>query len=458
VPRIDATTAAPGRAGSRRPRRGRLTLARLPAARERDERVKVAYLTSYYPAVSHTFVRREVVALREQGVDVATFSIQGPHGVDVLGPADLAEARTTRPILGRRRVAIAYDLVRAVAARPRAVTAVALRAVRSVRGTRRRLWQLFYAAEAAILQRWVAAWGATHVHAHFGNASADVARWTAAIANHGGRRWTWSFTMHGPTELYSVEEHAIPAKVADADFVACISDFCRSQLMVFSDPANWTKLSIVHCGVLPEEFPEAQGSDDGVLDILCVGRLVPEKGQMVLLHAMERLAERGVPARVVFVGDGSSRATLEAEAARLGIDATFTGSVGVDVVRRLLLEADAFCLPSFAEGVPVVLMEAMASALPVVTTRIAGIPELVDDGVSGYVLAPGRDDFLADALADLARNPHRARAMGRAGRDKVRAEFDVRTSAAELKRVFVAIERGSWPAGTEAAASAPSAP
>jgi glycosyltransferase involved in cell wall biosynthesis len=173
---------------------------------------------------------------------------------------------------------------------------------------------------------------------------------------------------------------------------------------------------------------------------------------------MERLAERGVPARVVFVGDGSSRATLEAEAARLGIDATFTGSVGVDVVRRLLLEADAFCLPSFAEGVPVVLMEAMASALPVVTTRIAGIPELVDDGVSGYVLAPGRDDFLADALADLARNPHRARAMGRAGRDKVRAEFDVRTSAAELKRVFVAIERGSWPAGTEAAASAPSAP
>ena len=398
--------------------------------------VRVAYLTSYYPAVSHTFIRREVNALRKLGVDVHTFSINAAHGVDVLGPRDLAEVETTQYLIGRSRRSIVRDLIRAVRAHPGPVARVAFRAARSRRTARDRLWQLFYVAEASILHERLVAADITHIHAHFANAPADVARWTAALGNRIGGAWTWSFTMHGPTEFYAVEEHSLPAKLASADLVACISDFCRSQLMVFSDPKHWPKFEVVHCGVIPEDFPVAATDGTEPFTVACVGRLVAEKGQPILVDALELLKERGVAVRAVFVGDGPARSALEADVVRRGLDATFTGPVGHDVVQTHLASADAFCLPSFAEGVPVVLMEAMASGLPVVTTRIAGIQELVEDGVSGFVISPGRADLLADAIAELVKNPEQAQIMGRAGRAKVMAEFDVRGAAAQLAEAF----------------------
>ncbi len=168
-----------------------------------------------------------------------------------------------------------------------------------------------------------------------------------------------------------------------------------------------------------------------------------EKGQPVLVDALALLRDRDVTVRAVFVGDGPARESLEAEVARRRLDVVFTGPVGHDVVHEWLMHADAFCLPSFAEGVPVVLMEAMASQLPVVTTRIAGIPELVEDGVSGFVVAPGRADLLADAIADLAKNPAQAREMGVAGRAMVVRAFDVRTAAAQLAEAFGHAESAS---------------
>ncbi len=396
----------------------------------------VAYLTSYYPAVSHTFIRREVNALREIGVAVHTFGIQPVEAPDVLAPIDQAEIATTKYILSRSKVSLALLLARAFGAHPQVVLAVAVAAFRSVRGVRRRVWQLFYVAEATILQRWMAKANIKHVHAHFANAPTDVARWTAAVGNGVSEGWTWSFTMHGPTELYAVEEHGLGAKLANADAVACISDFCRSQMMMFSEPSHWNKFKVVHCGITPSAFPIARGSSDGVFTIVCVGRLVPEKGQAVLLAAAERLRSRGVVVRLVFVGSGKSQEWLESETARTGINAVFLGAIGQDEVTAVLLTADAMALASFAEGVPVVLMEAMACGLPVVATRIAGIQELVDDGVSGFVVAPGRDDLLADALGKLVRDPDNARAMGRAGRAKVSREFDVNDAAAALAQMF----------------------
>jgi diketogulonate reductase-like aldo/keto reductase len=168
------------------------------------------------------------------------------------------------------------------------------------------------------------------------------------------------------------------------------------------------------------------------LQVLCVGRLVPEKGQHVLLDAAAAAGD----VRVVFVGDGPSRASLERHAAALGVDAVFTGSVGQDEIRDHYRRADAFCLASFAEGVPVVLMEAMAMELPVVTTRIAGIPELVTDGTSGLVVPPGRADLLAEALRALAGDPQLRRRLGAAGREAVAERYDLHRSAAELNRLF----------------------
>jgi glycosyltransferase involved in cell wall biosynthesis len=410
--------------------------------------MKIAYLTSYYPAVSHTFIRREVHALREQGVDVQTFSIKGPWATDALSGLDLDEVRTTRSILGRRRSTVARDLLRSCAAHPAAVAATAWEAMRSVRGVRRRLWQVFYVAEAAVLQQWMAESGARHVHAHFANAPSDVARWTKALGNRIDGGWTWSFTMHGPTELYAVAEHSLPAKLADADFVACISDFCRSQMMVFSPPDAWDKFEVVHCGVDPREFEQAHPVDDGTLKVICVGRLVPEKGQTVLLRAARRVLDAGVDVRLTFVGDGRARETVETEATKSGVDVAFKGALDQDQLLAALLDADVFCLPSFAEGLPVVLMEAMASCVPVVTTRIAGVQELVEDGVSGFVVPPGRDDLLAGALLELANDPERARAMGEAGRAKVSQEFDVRASAALLEKAFAAVAEKARPASS----------
>jgi glycosyltransferase involved in cell wall biosynthesis len=394
--------------------------------------VRVAYLTSRYPAVSHTFVLREVRALRSEGVQVDTFSVR-PGAA--LSAADREEQASTTTLLPPR----ALDLARAglLAVRHPAATAHTLRQARraSAGGLRGALWQLFYVAEALLLAGHLRARRIDHVHAHFANVAADVARLATAFNRATGRSATWSFTMHGPTELADVRGFALDTKAADADLVVCISDYARSQLMALVPEDRWPRLAVVHCGIEPDRFVPAERPARPTTHVLCVGRLVPEKGQALLVEAVERLAGRGVDVHLTLVGDGPSR---DAIAAVAGERVTFTGAVGQDQILRHYGDADVFCLPSFAEGVPVVLMEAMATGLPVVTTRITGVPELVEDGVSGVLVPPGRVDRLADAIESLARDPELRRRYGEAGRAVVAAEFDVADSARQLRELFSA--------------------
>jgi colanic acid/amylovoran biosynthesis glycosyltransferase len=250
--------------------------------------------------------------------------------------------------------------------------------------------------------------------------------------------------------------------VRRAAFVACISDFCRSQLLKLVEPEHWDTLSVVRCGLDAHEVrsltPRAEGSaaarEGSALRVLFVGRLVPEKGVLVLLRALTALKDRGVEVQAVLVGDGPYRGELERAARRLQVagQLTFTGALTGARVAPLYREADVFCLPSFAEGLPVVLMEAMANELPVVTTRIAGIAELVDDGVNGLLLPPGRDDVVAEALERLARDPALRARWGRAGRERVLRDYDVGQSAAVLESLFTS--RGAGASGRAAAARA----
>lgn len=398
--------------------------------------IRLAYLASRYPAVSHTFIEREVAGLRRRGVAVDTFSVRAVDEADALSGDDRRSLATTTSLLPlgpRGAVALATTALR----HPRAVVALVSTAVRGTGRVRPR--RAAYALEAVVLHHHLARRGIRHVHAHFANVAADVAALTAELGRRlDGSGWTWSFTMHGPTEFADVEGFALPWKVAHADAVVCISDFCRSQLMGLVTEAAWPKLHVVHCGVPLESFVPIERTAGGPLRVLCVGRLVPEKGQALLLDAVRRLLDDGVDVRLTLVGDGPRRAALETRAADLGLgDAvSFAGAVGQDEIRTHYAEADVFALPSFAEGVPVVLMEAMATGLPVVTTRIAGIAELVEDGVSGCVLPPGRADLLADALAALAADPERRQRMGKAGRAAVEAGFDIERSAAELVSCF----------------------
>lgn len=406
-------------------------------------RLRVAYLTSTFPSVSHTFVQREVAALREHDVEVHTFSVRRASAAQVLSAADEESLRTTQALLPSTATDVARAHLGALARSPRAYVRTFGAARRyAAPGPRGLLYQLFYFGEAILLWRACRARGVRHVHAHFANNGADIAR----LARDYGRAadsvpWSWSFTMHGPTEFSDVSRFALRAKASSADFVACISDFARSQLMALVPQEQWDHLSVVHCGVDPERFAPAVAKQErpaAGLRVLCVGRLVPEKGQSVLLAAVERLRAQGTDVEVRLVGDGPDRAVLEARTARRGLSAavTFLGAVGQDDIAESFAWADVLCLPSFAEGVPVVLMEAMACGLPVVATRIAGVPELVDHERSGIVVAPGRPELVADALASLAADPALREEMGRHGRARVVDDYSSRTAVEPLIRLF----------------------
>jgi colanic acid/amylovoran biosynthesis glycosyltransferase len=404
--------------------------------------VKLAYLTSAYPAISHTFILREVEALRGRGLEITTFSIRRAPADQILSEADRRAVETTVAILpprwGRLLATHLRLLLRAPGAYLRTLRAALDLAPSGLRG---RLWQLFYFVEAVVLWSECRQRGIRHVHVHLANAAADLAMIASRLGTtlEPERPWSWSFTMHGPTEFYDLRHFRLPEKVADAAFVVCISDFARSQLMGLSDPAVWERLRVVHMGIPVERFTISRnGHSPERPTILYIGRLVPEKGQAVLLEAAARLREQGREVEVKLAGEGELRGHLEGLCRELRIAdrVTFLGAVAQDKVRDLYAEASIFCLPSFAEGVPVVLMEAMAMGLPVVTTRIAGIPELVEDGSGGVVVAPGRADELAARLGELLDNPERRRELGRLGREKVLAEFDAEDSAAQLHDVF----------------------
>ena len=311
------------------------------------------------------------------------------------------------------------------------------------RRARSRLWQVFYAAEAMRLFEELNRLGVRHIHAHFANNGADIARATVAHARRvdPDGNWRWTFTMHGPTEFEAVERFDLSGKVADAAGVACISDFTRSQLMRLSTPADWDKLEVVHMSVDTDLFapPEQRRANDGPLRILDVGRLVPEKGAPVLLDAVAQLAGRGIDVELRFVGGGDLEAQLRAEIEGRGLKdrVVLVGAVGQDEILAQYHWADVFCLPSFQEGLPVVLMEAMATELPVVTTPINGIPELVKDGCNGHLLPPGRADLLADALAALALDPGGRRRLGEQARTDVIEGFSL-ARCAEAQRCFLA--------------------
>jgi glycosyltransferase involved in cell wall biosynthesis len=276
-----------------------------------------------------------------------------------------------------------------------------------------------------------------HIHAHHANVASDVALLAASL---GGEGWSWSFTLHGPAELFAVAENRLPQKAELARFVICISDYARSQLMGMVGTEHWDKMRVVHCAVDLTRFrPVDRRPRAEVLQIVNVGRAVPEKGQAVLIQALAELARRGVEARLTVVGDGPQLAELRELADHLGLAGSveFTGAVGQGEIVTYYERADVFAMPSFAEGVPVVLMEAMATGLPVVSTRITGIPELIDDGESGFLVRPGRADELASALERVLGATAEERAeMGRAGRAKVEAEFAVEPVAQQLLDTF----------------------
>lgn len=399
----------------------------------------VAYLVNDYPKVSHTFIRREIHALERQGVQVQRIALRGWEG-ELPDAADAAERARTAYVLQRGALVLLLPMVQVLIGAPARFAAALLLALSMTRRADRSFtYHLAYLAEACCILRWIRASGATHVHAHFGTNSAEVAMLVHAL---GGP--PYSITIHGPEEFDKAGALHLGAKVARSAFTAVVSSYGRSQLFRWVAPADWPKVKVVRCG-LDSTFHAAtpHPQPPTAPRLVCVGRLCEQKGQLLLIEAAAHLARRGVRFDLVFVGDGEMRGEVEAavRAAALGECVRITGWAGSDRVREEILAARALVLPSFAEGLPVVIMEAMALRRPVISTYVAGIPELVRTGETGWLVPAGDAAALADAMAACLAAPDDVLAsMGEAGQRRVAADHDVDTSAALLSQLF----RARW--------------
>ncbi|MEL6417069.1 MAG: glycosyltransferase [Pseudomonadota bacterium] len=395
---------------------------------------RIAYLTGQYPEVSLTFILREIEALRAHGAEVLTCSIRRTPPEQHPGPAEKEAAATTFHVLEQAKNPIRFLAAQSyLFTRPgRYFAALALAWHTRSPGLKAALYQLIFFFEATILARHLERERVDHLHNHFVFGSATVAMLASKLTGI-----PYSFTLHGPADLFEPYRWRIDEKTARAKFVSTISHFARSQLMFFSDPAHWYKIRIIHCGVRPALYQDAAPArSDDEIRLLFVGRLAPVKGIRVLFEAVERLADQIPNLRLILVGDGPDRANLERAAQPLGDLVQFTGYKSQAEVADLMQSSDIFVLPSFAEGVPVVLMEAMASARPVIATQVAGVGELVEEGQSGFMVPPGDVESLMARIRILAGDADMRARMGRNGREKVLADFDIETEASRLLRLF----------------------
>ena len=389
--------------------------------------MRLAYLCNLYPAVSHSFVRREIAGVEQAGHKVHRFSLR-PAKADLKDEADLAEAARTEVVLAQGALRLAFAAVVLLLARPARTFRAARAAYRlSGPGFDQKFRHLAYWLEAAWLVRRLEELDVEHVHAHFGTNPAAVA---LIVRAWGGP--PFSFTAHGPDEFDAPITLSLSQKVAAARFVAAISSFGRSQLMRWSNPSEWDKIHVIPCGVDKSflEQPHHPVPAESI-EFVCVARLAAQKGMPLLIAACERLRATGAGFTLTIIGDGELRGELEAEIRERRLDdrISLAGTCTSAEIRQRLLRARAFVLPSFAEGLPVVIMEALALARPVVTTAIAGIPELVDSEC-GWVIPAGSEDALVEALSRALRaSADELAAKGECGRTRVHQMHDAGKNA-----------------------------
>jgi glycosyltransferase involved in cell wall biosynthesis len=396
----------------------------------------IAYLTSQYPMLSMSFVLREVIALRELGMRIDVASINMPdRPMERLTAEEAIEAKNAYHLKGHGLTGAGKAAVTTLATNFGGFWRGAGLAFRLAGLDIKRLfYHAMYFAEALMVGVWMRQKGLRHVHVHLGSQGATVGMYVKHIFGVG-----FSITVHGPDEFYDADGQYLTEKVAAADFICCISFFCRSQLMKFSPYAQWEKLIVARLGVDTRNFVPAPRRPIGEgCSILSVGRLVPAKGQHQLVDAVGRLAAQGKKVRLHLVGAGPDEASLRAQAARLADPSVvvFEGAVNHDRIRALYEAADVFCIPSFAEGIPIVLMEAMAMELPCVTTHITGIPELIRTGVDGLLVAPSDLDGLTDALATLVDDAGLRERLGKSGRARVLEQYDLGRNIPRLAEIF----------------------
>jgi colanic acid/amylovoran biosynthesis glycosyltransferase len=395
--------------------------------------MRIAYLVNQYPAVSHTFIRREILALEKHGHEVLRISIRGSHNAQ--GGQDLTEQQKTHYVLQGGALPLISAFLRALFSRPRRLANAAALMWRTSRNAERSFAvHLIYLCEACVIYFWIRAAKIEHLHAHFGTNPAEVAMLVHAL---GGP--SWSFTAHGPEEFDKPKFIALPEKIRRSKFVVAVSSFGRSQLFRNVSHEHWPKIKVVHCGIEAAFYGNAVDKPPSGRRLICVGRLSEQKGQLLLVDAARQLRDRGTNFDLVLAGDGDMRPELERLIAQHGLqnEVRITGWIDSDQVRDEILAARALVLPSFAEGLPVVIMEAMALRRPIISTFVAGIPELVVPGEHGWLVPAGDTEALAAAMqACLNIDADAIARMGSAAQARVLERHDADREAAKLAHLF----------------------
>jgi len=394
----------------------------------------IAYLVNQYPKVSHSFVRREVAAVESCGIKVARFSIRSCES-ELVDEADKLEQELTKVILGIGVKGLVLALLRVATTRPiRFLEALRLTFKVGWHSERGIILHLAYLAEACAVLNWFSEQGIAHVHAHFGTNSTTVAMLCRVL---GGP--TYSFTVHGPEEFDKATILSLEEKIKRSTFVAAVSSFGKSQLFRWCDRTLWSKIHVIHCGVDAAFLAHPHVPIPAAPRLVCIGRLSEQKGHLLLLEAAHLLAVAGLDFKLVFVGDGPLRSDIEKQIAQYGLQKhiEITGWASTDQVREQLLASRAMVLPSFAEGLPVVIMESLALNRPVISTYVAGIPELVEPGVCGWLVPPGSAEILAVAMRAALEAPlEKLEEMGKAGAERVAKQHNVDLEAKKLVALF----------------------
>ena len=395
---------------------------------------KIAYFINQYPKVSHSFIRREILALEKQGFEIVRIALRG-WDAEVVDAEDAREREQTKYVLQSGLFGLTLSVLRVLFKAPIKFFSTLKIALRmGIRADRSWPYHLIYLAEAAHILAWLKDEDIQHIHAHFGTNSTEVVMLAHLL---GGP--SYSFTVHGPEEFDKTTFLYLKEKIHHAAFVVGISSYTRSQLYRWADYSDWQKIHVVHCGLEPSFYDVQPQPIKESPRLVCVGRICEQKGQLLLVNAFNLLAKKGISFELVLAGDGEMRGEIENLIAKYGLKKhiTITGWISSEQVREQILAARALVLPSFAEGLPVVIMEALALRRPVLTTYVAGIPELVRNGVSGWLFPAGDVEELARVLEEFLAAPiEQLEKMGNAGYERVLERHSIDTEAVKLSHLF----------------------
>ena len=402
----------------------------------------IAYLTTHFPSPSHTFIAGEIRGLEARGVSVSPISVNPVSASELLSAEDKTDAKRTFYVKSQSRLTVVRQAFAFMIRRPDALRRTVRLALRNAGWDLHAIvWHMFYVVEAIVVLRRCESVGASHLHSHFGGTPSTIALYVSELSvAHGTKNVTWSVTIHGFHEFANERASLLHTKVQRAEFVVAISDFTRAQLMrIAEDPNVWPKIHVIRCGIDLDRFAFSPPTVHAPTRILMTARVVAEKGFGVLFDAAAILKNSGFAFEITIVGDGPARAELEQRVHQLGLEShvRWLGLQAPAAVLRCLRESDIFCLPSFAEGLPIVLLEAMAVGVPVVGTFLGGIPELVEDGRTGRLLPAGRADLLAAAFQELAVPSAERDEMIAAARHRVEEFHEMHQSALLLHDLFV---------------------